>query len=186
MTRSLLDLSEDATYRRLAACLSATNTGQVAVFRPQPGGVPAAWPVERTASIAASAGHRAGLVPEAITVVERDVYAAFRRSGSERAVTTTAGTGASSEGAAGIEVMQATYGSNCGAGWGNATPDVANACNRTQECDYQVDVRRLGDPAIGCAKQFVVEYRCSGGQPSKRVTVAAEAGLGGIASLGCP
>ena len=40
--------------------------------------------------------------------------------------------------------------------------------------------------AIGCAKQFVVEYRCSGGQPSKRVTVAAEAGLGGIASLGCP
>jgi Family of unknown function (DUF6311) len=96
------------------------------------------------------------------------------------------GTGASPEGAVGIEVMQATYGSNCGAGWGNATPDVANACNRTQECDYQVDVRRLGDPAIGCAKQFVVEYRCSGGQPSKRVTVAAEAGLGGIASLGCP
>jgi Dolichyl-phosphate-mannose-protein mannosyltransferase len=186
MTRSLLDLSEDATYRRLAACLSATNTKQVAVFGPRPGGVPAAWPVERTASIAASAGHRAGLVPEAITVVERDVYAAFRRSGSEHAVTTTAGTGASSEGAAGIEVMQATYGSNCGAGWGNATPDVANACNGTQDCDYQVDVRRLGDPAIGCAKQFVVEFRCSGGQPSKRVTVAAEAGLGGIASLRCP
>lgn len=184
-TRSLLDLSEDAMYRRLAACLSATKTDQVAVFRPQLGGVPAAWPVERTASIAASAGYRAGLVLEAITVVERDVYAAFRRSGSERAVTTTAGTGASSEGAAGIEVIQATYGSNCGAGPGNATGDIANACNGMQNCDYQVDVRRLGDPAIGCAKEFVVEYRCTAGRPARRVTVPAEAGLGGIAGLAC-
>ena len=129
--------------------------------------------------------YRAGLVPEAIAVVERDVYAAFRRSGPKRAVTSTAGTGASSEGAAGIEVVQATYGSNCGAGWGNATRNVADACNGTQDCDYHVDVRRLGDPAIGCAKQFVVEYRCTRGQPSRRVTVPAEAGLGGIASLAC-
>jgi hypothetical protein len=97
----------------------------------------------------------------------------------------SADAGASSEGAERIEVMQATYGSNCGAPGGNATPDVANACNGTQDCDYRVDVSRLGDPAIGCAKQFIVEYRC-GGRQSKRVTVAAEAGLGGIASLGCP
>jgi Dolichyl-phosphate-mannose-protein mannosyltransferase len=184
-TQGLLDLSEDATYRRLAAFLSATNSEQVVVFRPQPGSVPAAWPVNQTATIAANGGTRAGLVPETIAVVGRDVYAAFGRSRQEGAVISSARPSGPGGRAGQIEVVQATYGSNCGVGLGNATRDVATVCNGTPSCVYQVDVRRLGDPAVGCAKQFVVEYRCTGEQLSGRVIVPAEAGLGGTAGLAC-
>jgi hypothetical protein len=179
----LLDLSDDVTYRHLATCLTATGTEQVVVFRPQLEGVRAAWPVERTATIAAE--NRAGLVPESMTVVGSDVYAAFRRAKRVGALARSAGASGLSEGAGQIEVVRATYGSNCGAGIGNATPAVANACNGTQSCDYQVDVGRLGDPALGCAKDFVVEYRCTGVQSSKQLTVPAEAGLGRTAALAC-
>jgi uncharacterized membrane protein len=184
-TQSLLDLSEDETYRRFATCLTETGTEQVVVFRPQQEGLAAAWPVEQTATIAASAGNRAGLVPESMAVVENDVYAAFRRARQVSALAQSAGSSDLSGGGGQIEVVQATYGSNCGAGFGNATRDVADACNGTQSCAYHVDVGRLGDPAPGCAKEFLVDYRCAGGQPSKHVTVPAEAGLGRTAALAC-
>jgi hypothetical protein len=191
----LLDVSDPSLYYDIEACLDSTRATSVVIFRPQQHGVDIARPTESTTGLIPALSARAQLIGTRVAIEGEDVYAEFRRldaatagdllrSGSERAVATAAGTGASSGGAAGIEVMQATYGSNCGAKWGNATADVANACNGMHNCDYQVDVRRLGDPAFGCAKQFVVEYRCSGGE-SKRVTVAAEAGLGGLASLAC-
>ena len=75
----LLDLSRAATYRRLAACLEATGTERVAVFRPQQRGVAPAWPVAETEGLAQRAAGEAGLVPETLIVDGESVYAAFVR-----------------------------------------------------------------------------------------------------------
>jgi hypothetical protein len=179
-TGVLLDLSEDATYERLAACLETTGARQVAVFRPQAENGRPPWPIEQTVTVAERGASRAGLTAKSMAVIGTDVYAGFARSMSSTAATT-----GSSETEPSIEVLQATYGSNCGADRGNATRNVAGVCDRTATCDYRVDVTRLGDPAPGCAKQFDVDYRCSSGL-AMQVTLPAEAGFGGLVALRCP
>jgi hypothetical protein len=72
-----------------------------------------------------------------------------------------------------VEVISASYGTNCRefpvrapfpnlASPGNATVPTRQACNGKTECDLEVSVDRFGDPANGCGKDFLVEYRCSG------------------------
>ena len=63
---------------------------------------------------------------------------------------------------AAIGVLSATYGGNCGVPQGNATFDVAASCNGLSDCNYFITVGILGDPAGGCAKDFVVDYTCDG------------------------
>jgi hypothetical protein len=62
----------------------------------------------------------------------------------------------------GIQVTRATYGGNAGVPAGNATENVATACNGRPFCDYLVSVNVLGDPAYGVRKDFGVDYTCSG------------------------
>jgi hypothetical protein len=85
-----------------------------------------------------------------------------------------------------ITVVEATYGANAGATRGNATQDVASTCNGKPSCEYVVDLGklRLGDPAFGVKKDFIVVYRCGGAYP-KRATVPGEA-AGESANLNCP
>jgi hypothetical protein len=86
----------------------------------------------------------------------------------------------------GIYVLSATDGGNCSAPFGNATGDVANACNAKASCEYKVDVARLGDPTPGCGKSFFIKYEC-GGRGARRVVGApAEAGFGRLVRLSCP
>jgi peptidoglycan/LPS O-acetylase OafA/YrhL len=86
----------------------------------------------------------------------------------------------------GLDVLSATYGANCGARRGNATAEVAQTCNGKNECQYVVDVRKLGDPATGCAKNFVVEYECAPYHAHLAKVLPGEAGLGSTMNLLCP
>lgn len=64
----------------------------------------------------------------------------------------------------GIQVQNATYGANLFGMSGNATYSVASDCNGQVRCDYFVSTGRLGDPAYGHAKNFVVDYSCGDGR----------------------
>jgi hypothetical protein len=96
-----------------------------------------------------------------------------------------------------IVVTEATYGLNCKdhpvvppyENWaraGNVTPAVARACDRkTGTCQFAVDVARLGDPAGGCSKDFLVAWRCGATGINKQARLAAEA-HGRTVSISCP
>jgi hypothetical protein len=71
-----------------------------------------------------------------------------------------------------ISIVEATYGLSCKdfkvappaanmVSVGNATAGVAGLCDKKYgTCKYPVDVARLGDPAGGCGKDFLVKWRC--------------------------
>ena len=83
-----------------------------------------------------------------------------------------------------IHMILATYGYNCGAQPGNALDSVRKRCDGNLNCDYTIDVSTLGDPAPGCSKNFIVNYRCFDGGRERRVVVDPEAS-GSVVSLTC-
>jgi hypothetical protein len=83
-----------------------------------------------------------------------------------------------------IEVVSGTYGQNCGAQRGNATPDLATRCDGRDTCEYRIDRRRILDPAAGCAKDFLAEWRC-GKTEFHTATLSPEAGAGSMLVLSC-
>ena len=86
----------------------------------------------------------------------------------------------------GIQVIAATYGRNCGTPHGNVTNHLAEICNGKGTCEYYIDFRVIGDPAGGCAKDYVAEWQC-GRDPERGVmSVSPEAGLGKRIVLRCP
>jgi hypothetical protein len=78
-------------------------------------------------------------------------------------------------GGGGVRVIDATYGGNAGASYGNATNSVAHSCNGLYDCDYLVSVNVLGDPAYGHVKDFNVEWTCGDGGETQRAHIDAEA-----------
>jgi peptidoglycan/LPS O-acetylase OafA/YrhL len=87
--------------------------------------------------------------------------------------------------AAGIRLIAATYGGNCGAKVGNVTRALSRACDGKETCDYRVDVATLGDPAGGCAKAFTAQYACAPDQARFTKDIPGEAGLGSRLLLSC-
>jgi hypothetical protein len=83
-----------------------------------------------------------------------------------------------------IHIMLGTYGDNCGGRSGNATASVARRCEGNLNCEYPVDASQLDDPAPGCPKNFIINYRCFDGARDRRVVVDADAS-GSVASLTC-
>jgi hypothetical protein len=59
-----------------------------------------------------------------------------------------------------IKVVSGTYGQNCGAQRGNATADLKTQCDGRDTCEYRIDRRTIRDPAAGCRKDFLAEWRC--------------------------
>ena len=86
----------------------------------------------------------------------------------------------------GISVVAGTYGGNCGASHGNVTGALGSACNTLGHCDYIVDYTILGDPAPGCAKDYVAEWTCNGQSLVQRATASPEAGFRKTVTLVCP
>jgi hypothetical protein len=74
-----------------------------------------------------------------------------------------------------ITILDATYGENCGAGFGNATGHIAKSCTGLEICTTQIDVAEIGDPAPACAKEFKVEYNCGPGRRTRNLLLAREA-----------
>jgi hypothetical protein len=85
-----------------------------------------------------------------------------------------------------IEVVAGTYGANCGAPHANKTPPLAAACSGRGQCDYRVDYTVIGDPAVGCPKDYVAEWRCGGSPAVHRAAAPPEAGFGAVVTLTCP
>jgi hypothetical protein len=86
--------------------------------------------------------------------------------------------------APGISVSSATYGGNCAAPDGDATQQLAVSCNGKTDCDFQVNADRLGDPAVGCDKDFAVTYTCPPGRETRYRKLSGKAD-GKTLSLTC-
>lgn len=86
---------------------------------------------------------------------------------------------------AGIAIVAATYGGNCGVTQPNATQQLVDACNGKNSCSYSVSYKILGDPVPGCKKDFVVQWRCAAGGTVRSKTVAPEAGFDSPVELAC-
>lgn len=85
-----------------------------------------------------------------------------------------------------IRVKTATYGGICGAPTGNVTWDVAPTCDGFGSCKYDVRVGFLGDPAVNCAKDFMVSYTCSNHPTTVRSEFIAREANGKTVTLTCP
>jgi hypothetical protein len=83
-----------------------------------------------------------------------------------------------------IKVVSGTYGQNCGAQRGNATSELATRCDGRDTCEYRVDRRRILDPAAGCPKDFLAEWRC-GKTEFHTAMLSPEAGAGSTLVLSC-
>jgi hypothetical protein len=165
-----LDLSNPATYSDVAECMR--HAPQVAVFRPQQPDFTPGWDLKETPRLSSTLGAAVGVVPTTVSVAGADLYLAFRPGGIERAVQR-------------ISNLEATYGGNCGAPPGNATAAVELECHGVSPCFFRVRVEAIGDPAPGCAKDFVAAWSCVGEGPRRQAFIPAEASYGSAALLEC-
>ena len=79
-------------------------------------------------------------------------------------------------GAVSIRVLGAVYGNNCaGQANTNFTDDLARQCQGRDYCVYRIDMRQLGDPRPGCAKDYQARYMCRDGGNERRASAGAEA-----------
>jgi hypothetical protein len=85
-----------------------------------------------------------------------------------------------------IRVIAATYGRNCGVPYGNVTNHLAEVCNGKTVCEYIIDFRVIGDPAAGCAKDYVAEWQCGHDPERGVINVPPEAGASTRIVLRCP
>lgn len=85
----------------------------------------------------------------------------------------------------GIQIVSGSYGLNCGASYGNVTDHLVAACNGKCKCQYTIDYQVIGDPAVGCRKNYVAEWKC--GENSKQYSVKAspEAGYRKTITIEC-
>ena len=84
-----------------------------------------------------------------------------------------------------IRVVTGTYGRNCGAKLGNATTQVARACDGQAVCQYKIDTATLEDAAPACAKDFTAEWKCGTAATVYAVTMPAGATPGEPLRLAC-
>jgi len=78
----------------------------------------------------------------------------------------TSGGGSPAPTGATIRVTSATYGASCRQPAGNVTRFLSAACDGRATCDYSVNWRVLGDPAVGCRKDFSVQWTCGSSRGS--------------------
>ncbi len=88
------------------------------------------------------------------------------------------GTFISPTGSKNITVISATYGYNCNAAFfNNVGAHLASSCNGKAKCSYVIDLRVIGDPMFGCAKDYRASYKCGQSGSEKTIsTVPPEAG----------
>jgi hypothetical protein len=96
-----------------------------------------------------------------------------------------------------IHITDATYGLNCrdfkvAAGLvnrvkpGNATQNALELCGKAKgSCAVPVDANRIGDPAPGCRKEFLLHWRCGDMERVYEDYVPDEAN-GNSATATCP
>ncbi|MDO8926213.1 MAG: hypothetical protein Q7U94_04790 [Sideroxyarcus sp.] len=84
-----------------------------------------------------------------------------------------------------IKVVSGTYGRNCNAKAGNATAQLAKACDGQGSCDFVIDPATLEDPAPTCSKDFAAEWRCGDGNAVYSAALSALSGKNDKLRLNC-
>jgi hypothetical protein len=84
-----------------------------------------------------------------------------------------------------IAIVAASYGTNCAQPNGNVTTKVASVCNGRPSCSFVADNGMFGDPAVGCAKNFIALWRC-GGTTMRTAPLVPRGGEGYAVSIACP
>ena len=84
-----------------------------------------------------------------------------------------------------IKVVAGTYGRHCGAKPGNATTQVARACDGQAVCQYKIDTATLEDATPNCARDFTAEWKCGTAATVYAVTIPAGAMQGEHLRLAC-
>ncbi len=84
-----------------------------------------------------------------------------------------------------IKVVSGTYGRNCNAKAGNATTQVAQACDGRSSCDYTIDTATLEDPAPNCSKDFAAEWKCGSSNAVYSAALSSLAGKNDKLRLTC-
>lgn len=84
-----------------------------------------------------------------------------------------------------IKVVAGTYGRNCGVKPGNATTQMARACDGQAVCQYKIDTATLEDATPACAKDFTAEWKCGTAANVYAVTMPPGAMPGEPLRLAC-
>ena len=155
-------------YADLRRCLARSGAARVGLFRPAQPFVAAPPMIADLTATVVRLADRAGLSADRVVVRGDDLFAGFQIAMPDRR----------------LDVLSATYGGNCSGRVGNVTPIVNAFCAGQGDCIFRIKVEELGDPAPGCAKDFVAVWTCGGGE-SRQATVAAEAGFGSTVRLSC-
>ena len=163
----LADLSVPSFYSDMAACLERSGAARVGLYSPQQPLIASTRATDDVTQTAVGLAAGAGLAVDTLAVRDGDVFAGFQLAPPHHR----------------LLVLSATYGGNCGAGIGNVTRVVDSFCAGRSGCAFQIKAEELGDPAPGCAKDFVAVWTC--GSESRSATVPAEAGFGSTVQLEC-
>jgi hypothetical protein len=84
-----------------------------------------------------------------------------------------------------IKVVSGTYGRNCNGKAGNATAQVAKACDVHSNCDFTIDTTILEDPAPNCSKDFFAEWKCGNNNAVYSASLSSLAGKNDKLRLNC-
>jgi hypothetical protein len=84
-----------------------------------------------------------------------------------------------------IKVVSGTYGRNCNAKAGNATVQLAKACDGHSSCDFVIDAAGLEDPAPNCSKDFAAEWKCGNGNAVYSAALSSLTGKNDKLRLNC-
>jgi hypothetical protein len=80
-----------------------------------------------------------------------------------------------------IHVVAVSYGQNCRGAGESTTAYLRQNCEGQPSCAYRIDDPGTGDPASGCTKDYVAEWRCGDDPTVHRATAAPAAGFGVVA-----
>ena len=84
-----------------------------------------------------------------------------------------------------VNVIEATFGKNCGAPNNNVLQWVRSACMQRSVCNFQFDYSFLGNPAPSCIKEFHVTWNCRTDGLEFHHDASAEPTQGSVISLAC-
>lgn len=84
-----------------------------------------------------------------------------------------------------LKIVSGTYGRSCNAKAGNATQQLAKACDGKSSCDYAVEPVELADAPANCARDFAAEWKCGSGSTVYSATLPATAGKNEKLHLAC-
>jgi hypothetical protein len=83
-----------------------------------------------------------------------------------------------------ITIISGTYGANCGAPGGNATPDLVQQCDGRDTCEYVPNRARIGGATRSCPGAVQADWRCSSTE-FHTAMLSPEADMGSTLVLSC-